>query len=113
MKLPPSRRTASLLLALAAALCLGWGRDGHKIASAIAEHHLAPEAKAAVNQLLGGQLLAEGIARFGNKPGTGTCYWSGVYHHPDCSVVKRIKPENFVEYMAAPEGKRLHKGCPQ
>ncbi len=37
---------------------------------------------------------------------------SKVYHHPDCSVVKQIKPHNLAEYDHAPENKRLHKGCP-
>ena len=26
--------------------------------------------------------------------------------------VKQIKPKNLVKYATAPEGKRLHKGCP-
>jgi phosphatidylserine/phosphatidylglycerophosphate/cardiolipin synthase-like enzyme len=38
---------------------------------------------------------------------------SDVYHYPNCADVKKIKPENLVKYKAAPEGKRLHKGCPK
>lgn len=38
---------------------------------------------------------------------------SQVYHLPGCSAVKTIKPENLVEYAEAPEGKRLHEGCPK
>ena len=38
---------------------------------------------------------------------------SRVYHYPSCSVIKQIKPDNLVEYATAPEGKRLHKGCPR
>jgi hypothetical protein len=38
---------------------------------------------------------------------------SGVCHYPECSVVGRIKPNNLVKYDAAPERKRLHKGCPR
>jgi hypothetical protein len=30
----------------------------------------------------------------------------------NCADVKKIKPENLVKYKSAPEGKRLHKGCP-
>lgn len=35
------------------------------------------------------------------------------YHFPDCRAVKAIKPENLVTYSEKPEGKELHKGCPQ
>jgi len=38
---------------------------------------------------------------------------SNVYHYPNCADVKKIKPENLVKYKTAPEGKRLHKGCPR
>jgi len=38
---------------------------------------------------------------------------SDVYHYPNCSDVKKIKPENLVQYSSAPEGKRLHRGCPR
>lgn len=38
---------------------------------------------------------------------------SEVYHHPDCKDCKTIRPENLVEYETAPEGKRLHEGCPK
>ena len=37
----------------------------------------------------------------------------GAWPSSKLSVVKRIKPENLVEYEEAPEGKRLHKGCPR
>lgn len=38
---------------------------------------------------------------------------SDVYHYPNCADVKKIKPENLVKYKTAPEGKRLHQGCPK
>lgn len=38
---------------------------------------------------------------------------SEVYHYLGCADAKTIKPENLVEYAAAPEGKRLHQGCPR
>lgn len=38
---------------------------------------------------------------------------SNVYHYPNCADVKKIKPENLVKCKTAPEGKRLHKGCPR
>jgi hypothetical protein len=38
---------------------------------------------------------------------------SEVYHLPGCADAKRISPENLVEYSDAPEGKRLHQGCPR
>ena len=38
---------------------------------------------------------------------------SDVYHYPGCSAVKRISKDNLVEYESAPQGKRLHEGCPK
>jgi hypothetical protein len=40
------------------------------------------------------------------QPGTGCGYPTG-------ADVEKIKPENLVKYKTAPEGKRLHKGCPK
>ncbi len=54
-----TRKTAFLLMVLVATPCLAWGRDGHKITGAIAAHYLTPEAKAAVEALLGDQSLAD------------------------------------------------------
>ena len=31
----------------------------------------------------------------------------------NCADVQKIKPENLVQYKTAPEGQRLHKGCPK
>ena len=45
-------------LALIAAPCFGWGRDGHRIAGAIAWQYLTDKAKAAIQDLLGEQTLA-------------------------------------------------------
>ena len=38
---------------------------------------------------------------------------SGVYHYPGCSVVKRIKPENLVEYATAPRASGYTRGAQQ
>jgi len=38
---------------------------------------------------------------------------SEVYHIPNCKVVSTIKAENKVEYTTEPNGKRLHRNCPQ
>jgi len=38
---------------------------------------------------------------------------SDLYHYPSCSAVKKISTNNLVEYQSAPEGKRLHEGCPK
>lgn len=38
---------------------------------------------------------------------------SNVYHYPQCSYAKIIKPQNLVGYNEPPEGKKLHQGCPQ
>lgn len=56
---PPITRRVLVILLFAASPCFGWGREGHKIASTIATHHLTPEAKAAVAQLLDGQSLTD------------------------------------------------------
>ncbi len=56
---PQINRSVLLILIFVASPCFGWSRDGHKIASTIATHHLMPEAKAAVTQLLGNRSLAD------------------------------------------------------
>lgn len=38
---------------------------------------------------------------------------SDVYHYPNCADLKKIKPENLVKYRSAPQGTRLHRGCPR
>lgn len=52
------------------------------------------------------QASAEGVKFVGSKK-------SEVYHFPGCADAKRIAPGNLVEYTDAPEGKRLHQGCPR
>ena len=37
---------------------------------------------------------------------------SKIFHHPECSVVGRIKPSNLVNFDSEPDGKTLHQGCP-
>jgi hypothetical protein len=51
-----------LLLSFAACLCLGllsWGVTGHRTIGEIAERHLSPQAKIAVDKLLGHETMAE------------------------------------------------------
>lgn len=48
---------AALLALLFTLPCFGWGREGHTISGAIAWHFLSDKAKAAVDDLLGGQSL--------------------------------------------------------
>lgn len=57
-------RTSSIVVAvvalgLIAHPCFGWGAEGHRIIGAIAWHFLTDEAKKAIDDLLGGQTLAE------------------------------------------------------
>jgi hypothetical protein len=54
------KRLFVFLLSITAALTLGsWGFKGHNTVGAIAERHLTPKAKAAVQDLLGKETLAE------------------------------------------------------
>jgi hypothetical protein len=48
------------LLLIAPSLALGWGQTGHRVAGEIAAHYLAPEAVAAVEEILGSESLARG-----------------------------------------------------
>jgi beta-lactamase superfamily II metal-dependent hydrolase len=38
---------------------------------------------------------------------------SPMYHFEECSVAKRIKPDNRIVSRTPPEDKDLHKGCPR
>ena len=38
---------------------------------------------------------------------------SQVYHFANCGDARRIKPENLIRSLEAPEDKRLHTGCPR
>ncbi len=56
-----NRRTITIALSaiLVPSICFGWGRDGHRIAGYIAEGLLSLQARAAVQELLGTQTLAD------------------------------------------------------
>lgn len=51
--------TLILLLTLAAPPAYAWGNRGHQIVALLAERHLTADARAEVNQLLGGDSLAD------------------------------------------------------
>lgn len=51
------RKFITLFFALTAMLSWGWSQKGHDVTAAIAERHLTPKAKAAVDSLLGGRSM--------------------------------------------------------
>lgn len=51
--------TAALLIASATFPASAWDKTGHRVIGEIAERHLSPESKAAVEQILGSEGLAE------------------------------------------------------
>ena len=70
-----------LLCLLAASPCLGWGPEGHKIASRITTHYLTPEAQAAVTQLLGDQSLAD-VSTWADEIRSDSSYrWASPLHY--------------------------------
>ena len=70
-----------MLCLLVASPCLGWGPEGHRIASSIATHHLTPEAQAAVTQLLGGQSLAD-VSTWADEIRSDSSYrWASPLHY--------------------------------
>lgn len=50
---------ACLALAFSPAPALAWGKIGHRVIGAIAQHHLSPQAAAGVKRILGVETLAE------------------------------------------------------
>lgn len=48
---------ASLLIAVSALNALGWGQKGHDVTACIAEHHLTPATRAAVDSILDGRSI--------------------------------------------------------
>jgi len=74
-------RTALLVILFVASPCFGWGRDGHKIASAIATQHLTPEAKTAVTRLLGDQSIAD-VSTWADEIRSDPAYrWASPLHY--------------------------------
>jgi hypothetical protein len=50
-----------------------------------------------------------------NPPSAPAFSWSkgsNLYHHSNCSVVKRISPANLQTGDQPPEGRTLHSNCP-
>lgn len=60
MKILPSM----ILGAMSCAPAFGWGCEGHQIVALIAEKHLTPQARAAVDQLLRENPIDSGLSRF-------------------------------------------------
>lgn len=48
-----------LLMAVVTGSLFGWGKTGHRVTGQIAENHLSAKAKKAIQELLGGESLAE------------------------------------------------------
>jgi len=59
-----------------------------------------------ISEVAGDDHIEDAYAFVGSKN-------SSVYHYPDCRDVARIAAHNLRYYDAAPEGKRLHQGCPR
>ena len=61
-------RTRTFILLFTAALscghAFGWGCDGHRIVALIAEHHLSPAARAAVDELLKSNPIDPALSRY-------------------------------------------------
>ena len=86
MKSTLTRRTAPFTLLLACVFCAEWGRDGHKIASTVAEAHLTPEAKAAVTQLLAGQFPAD-VSTWADEIRSDPAYrWASPLHYANVQL---------------------------
>lgn len=59
---------------------LGWGNVGHRASGLIADAHLTPQAKMAVNQLLGQQSLAD-VANWADTIKSGNTYQATHWYH--------------------------------
>lgn len=76
-----SRVSCSLALALVAALCCAWGSTGHKVVAQIAYDHLTPEARAAVDELLGDSDLPEFSVWADQIKGDKAWEWTKPWHY--------------------------------
>ncbi len=66
---------------IAASPCFGWGKDGHQITGTIATHYLTPEAKAAIQALLGDQSLAD-VSTWADEIRSDRAYrWANPLHY--------------------------------
>ncbi len=64
-------------------VCLGWGRDGHRISAEIAAAHLSPAARVAVEALLDGAAMSD-VANWADEIRDDPAYrWSEPLHYAD------------------------------
>lgn len=75
---------AAASISLASAPVLGWGQTGHRITGAIAEHYLSPAARAAIDDLLPYESLAEASTYADEMRSSPSPFWqkqAGPWHY--------------------------------
>ena len=87
-------RALLLTLLLVPNLCFGWGQNGHRITGAIAESMLTPQARDAVQSILGNETLAEAST------------WPDFMRSSTEAFWRKSSP---LHYVTVPEGLTYHE----
>src|SRR6056300_1093833 len=90
----PPMRVLLFTLLLFPNFCFGWGQNGHRITGGIAESMLTPQAREAVQSILGNETLAEAST------------WPDFMRSSTDAFWRKSSP---LHYVTVPEGQTYHE----